>query len=145
MKHQFLILPERRLIIESIATEMGLADYIAFKMELMEDAEFSPHYNVLTDLRDVKHGFSPEEVKGLATFFKNNMPIDVKRKGCMLTLKPLQTAYSIIFKKRNPQSAVCWEVCTTINEAITWLDNPMPAADLDEVLNKLKEIRRLDA
>lgn len=139
MKHLFLILPTRKLIIESFAKSISPDDYIAFKAEQIAHPDFNSTFDVMSDLRWAEFAFPPEGLNSIADFFKENIDLEANRKGCLLTLEPLQTAYSMIFKKRTEVSTVSWKVCTTMEEAMMWLNYPLSVEELEVVLVDLKE------
>ncbi|WP_417611569.1 hypothetical protein [Owenweeksia hongkongensis] len=138
MKHVFLILPSRRLVIESFADKVGLEDYIAFKNEQLAHPDFNPEFDVLSDLRWTEFVFPPEDLNKLADYFKENVKVDIDRKGCLLTFQPMQTAYSMLFERHMTGSVVTWQVCTTEVEALSWLHYPLNLTELKRTLEELK-------
>ena len=139
MKHVYLILPSRKLVVESFAGEINIENYIAFKSDQITNPEYSADFDVLSDLRWAEFAFPPEGLNTIADYFKENIDLEANRKGCLLTLEPLQTAYSMIFKKRTEVSNVSWNVCTTMQEAMIWLNYPLSVEELEVVLDNLKE------
>ena len=139
MKHVFRILPEHKLIVERCGPTFGLEDYIEFKSRQISHPDFRPEYNVLSDLTWTEFSMPASEVQEIASYFKENVPIQVARRGCLLTQEPLQTAYSMLFEKQmKGYSAVSWNVCTTLNEALNWLSHPMSIEELKAVLAELR-------
>ncbi|WP_417601747.1 hypothetical protein [Owenweeksia hongkongensis] len=141
MQHVFLILPSRSLIIESFASEIDLPDYIAFKTEQISHPDFDSGFDVLSDLRWAEFAFPPREVHKLVEFFKENVDLEAHRKGCLLTFEPMQTAYSMLFKKHTEGKGVSWKVCTTLMESLAWLNDPLTIEELEVTLAELKEQR----
>lgn len=141
MKHSFRILPEHKLIIECCGTSFGLDDYTEFKKRELSHPLFNPGYNVLTDLRWSKFAVPATDVHKMVAFFKENVPVGVSRKGCLLTLQPLQTAYSMLFEKHMVNSSVTWKVCTTVTECISYLNYPLAIDEIEVFLAELKEQR----
>lgn len=139
MKHAYRILKEHRLIIESFYGEMDLPGYIEFKSKQIHDPDYSSNYNVLSDLRWVKFMFPASDLGEISDFFKSNINLNVDRKGCLLTIDPLQTAYSMVFNKLTSVSKVKWLVCTSLNEALPWLNCSLQEADISELLQDMKK------
>ncbi|AEV32432.1 hypothetical protein Oweho_1436 [Owenweeksia hongkongensis DSM 17368] len=138
MKHVFRILPEHKLIIELCGSSFGLDDYIEFKKREITHPDFNPEYDILSDLRCSNFTVPAKDVHKMVTFFKESIRLDIDRKGCLLTLEPLQTAYSMLFEKHMTDSIVTWKVCTTEVEALSWLHYPLSLTKLEEILEELK-------
>lgn len=138
MKHEYLIIKEHRLIIELFYGEMDLASYVEFKSRQLKDPEYDPNYNLLTDIRWVGFLFPASEVSLISDYFKSVVDINVELKGCLLSIEPLQTAYSMVYKKHASEGQLQWNVCTTLQEALRWLNCNMEEDRLAQVLAEMK-------
>lgn len=104
----------------------------------MSDPDFSSEYRVITDLRWVGFLFKSSEIHRVADFLNFAVWGDVQRKSSILTTDPLQTAYSLVFKKYTVGSGVIFNVCTTVEEVLRWMDYPMDEKQMIQVLDTLK-------
>lgn len=138
MKHEYLILKEHNLILESFYGKMDVDGYLRFKMEQINDPDYGSSYNVLSDLRWVEFVFPAAEMHKISVFFKENIQLNADRKGCLLSMDPLQTAYSMVFKNNTSVGKVRWMVCTTLQEALRWLNCTMEGDRLAQVLAEMK-------
>lgn len=139
MKHEYLILKEHNLILESFYGKMDVDGYLRFKMEQINDPDYDSSYNVLSDLRWVEFVFPAAEMHKISDFFKENIQLNEDRKGCLLSIDPLQTAYSMVFKNNTSVGKVTWMVCTTLKETIQWLRLDF---DEDYLSLQLREMKR---
>lgn len=138
MKHEYLIIKEHRLIIELFYGEMDLASYVEFKSGQLKDPDYNPDYNLLTDLRWVDFLFPASEVSLISDYFKSVVDMDRDLKGCLLSFEPLQTAYSMVYKKHASEGSLQWNVCTTLEESLKWLNCSLPEATLSQILSEMK-------
>ena len=127
---KYFIYPEYNLVIEFLAGNIGLEDYINLKRTEIADPRYKPTYNHVIDIRKSNILNSDVSLKGdlnlnaenYARFISATPELSAKRKSAFITITSEQVVATILYKSLNllPMEM---EVFSTVEAALKWLGN----------------------
>ncbi len=133
------ILKEEKLIIESFRGTMTLDFMKQYKAGEVENKDFTPEMNVLSDVRSLSFDGTTQEIEDYFSFTIESGNILGKRRSAVLYSTPSQHAYSFIYKKINRDQPIEIEVFNDIEKALFWLNQSIDPLVVESKLNKLKQ------
>ncbi|NJO90200.1 MAG: hypothetical protein HC831_15595 [Chloroflexia bacterium] len=98
-KTEYKIFPENGILIEYLGGHISWSDYFELKKQELSDPGYSPNYNVITDMRNLK--IYSEDLDGIdkyIEFIKENNRIVGSRKTAMLTDDSKHVVHSEVLK-----------------------------------------------
>tara|TARA_R110001583_G_scaffold412_4_gene3872 strand:+ start:16144 stop:16581 length:438 start_codon:yes stop_codon:yes gene_type:complete len=137
---KYKILIAKKLIIEYHSGNLDVASFINFKTELSTDPSFSPNFNFIIDLQDVKFTASESDLKKYANFLTDSKKYKGSRNIAVITKTPNQVVSSMLFKILFSNPTITIEIFSTFNSAVKWLqaDN-LNALEVKNIVKSLKK------
>ena len=83
---KYIILPNLRLIIDVWFGEMTFEKILSSKLEQVTDANWSPEYNNISDIRNAEFMLSIDEAKKIIDYAKKDSRWSHKRKTAYLSV-----------------------------------------------------------
>lgn len=117
-----MILEKQSLILEYYSGQFFVDELIDFKRRIGKDEKFKPHFNVLSDIRELEFLFKPEEVEKYIQFLLENKNHIGKRKTAMITKTPNQVATSLGFDMLKDDLPVQFKIFSTFKSAIDFIN-----------------------
>ncbi|SNR78538.1 hypothetical protein SAMN06265371_11346 [Lutibacter agarilyticus] len=118
---QYKILPEMKIIIEYFSVETVLDDMISHRKVLIQDNNYNPNYNFVTDFRDTNLNFSESDLLSYIDFAKTYPNMAAKRRGAILTENPKQTVISHLFILNLDDLPFIVDIFSTMDAALRWV------------------------
>lgn len=122
---KYKILTEIPVIVEYYEGLITLNDLIEFEIREMNDENYSPDLNTITDLRNAKLSALDYEVNEFVNFLKQTKGIVGNRKVAIITNTPDQVAITSLYSMYTKDLPIKNEVFSTIEAAISWLGLPV--------------------
>jgi len=135
----YRILDDVAFIIEYHRGLLTLESMIQFRKKQVQDAKFSPDYNILMDMRDVMITGKPVEVAEYVSFYQQNKNITGNRHIAVLTDTPNQVFYITLFEKYSNKLSQKTKIFSTIEASIKWLNVNISEDQVDLIIHKLRE------
>lgn len=138
MKSSYCILKDENLIVEYHEGVTTLQDLIAFRMQQGTDVNFSPTYNLISDIRNLTFDAAPSDIDAFAAFHKQNPNLIGKRKNAVLTETPDQVVLVTMFDSSHIDLLQSIHIVSTISAAISWVRTGLSVATINSILDDLK-------
>jgi len=137
---RYKILPELNLIIEYYGGKINLDDVICHKRLEIKDLEYNGNYHFIADLRDVELNVSIQDITDYLHFVKKNNQVIGQRNSAILTNSPNQVAITTLFKMKGENLPVGYEVFSTLEAAIEWINLSSNYCDIiEEIIRNMKK------
>lgn len=120
MKTGFVILPEKKLIMENISGLLKIKKIAEHRKFIYNHPDFNRKYNFLLDLRDAKIDISIEQFNNYIKYLSSEGVFE-ERKSALLVKNANQIAFSKAFKKFEDEIPFHTGIFTKIDDAIEWL------------------------
>ncbi|MGV8946196.1 MAG: hypothetical protein ACOH1N_07185 [Lutibacter sp.] len=119
--------------------ETTLDDKIAHRKKVIQDKDFNPNYNFITDFRDTHIDFSLEDVSAYIEFAKNTPKMHGDRRSAILTNTPNQTVFTSLYILEIKDIPSHVEIFSTIDAAIKWVGlSSNKKRIIESVINEMK-------
>jgi len=137
---QYKILPELKIIIEYFSVVTTLYDMIEHRKILIEEINYNPNYNFITDFRDTYLDISDEEVLSYIEFVKKTPKMISKRKAAILTDTPEETAISSLYVLNLHDLPLIVNIFSIMDAAIKWVGLSLDdIVIVEKTINDLKD------
>ena len=120
-KKEYIIIPEKKLIIEYYSGQFQVDELIAFKEAICADKNYNPNFNVINDFRDAEFLFEIDEISKYIQFILKTKKSYGHRKATMLTKTPNQVVTSLGFEMLKKDIPISVKVVSTIEAAIDFI------------------------
>ena len=135
----YRILPEYRLVVEYFGGTFNMKDYLRLKKEQLNDKLFDPSFNIIGDLRDSEIIASNEDIQKSISFMFSFPKMLGNRRSAIITATPDQVVFSILFQKYGKDLPMHYEVVSTLDAAIKWVNcSPESITVIRNLLSELK-------
>lgn len=138
----YLIVKEKKLIIEYYSGQIFLRDFIRIHEKKSNDKDFNVNHNLLIDFRDAEINLEEEDVLELVKYHKNNKKLFGSRRAAHLTNTPNQVVAGFKFDIHNKELPVEIKIFSTLEASLSWVG--LEIKDMNEIeyyLNTLKKGR----
>ena len=122
MPIKYAIDKKNKLICETWSEFVTIEEFIQLKKQEFSDLEFSPGYNVLTDLRVTKLSFDENLITAIVKYMQVNPDKIKNRKSAIVADNPQLVAGVFIFSDESENLPINIKLFTTIEAAKTWLN-----------------------
>jgi hypothetical protein len=120
--YRYQIYKTEKMVVMQFSGEAGFSDMVACFNECASDPDYSPSYNGVADIRQLKLAFTVPEIKGLAAYVVANHLSEGK--WAVLVNEPTDTALAFVYAAevscQHPIS-----IFYTIEAASNFLGNPL--------------------
>lgn len=133
---KYYILKEKGVIIEVLKGSITLQDYIAFKMDQLNDKDFTPELDYFIDYCDVNIVFSNEmreKIEQYIAFSKTIENPSRYSKVAVITNTPDQVVFSTILGSSDERK-INYKIFSTMEAALSWVG--LTDSDIDIVKTK---------
>jgi len=138
MKSSYCIFKDKHLIVEYHEDNATIQDLIAFRLQQGADVNFSPTYNLISDIRNLTFDVTLSDVDAFAAFHKQNPHLIGKRKNAILTETPDQVVLVTVFDSSHIDLSQSIQVVSTISSAVSWVGTVLSSATIKSILDDLK-------
>lgn len=128
------IFKEIGLIVEFVTGKLIYEESLEFKRNLSQDKDFNSAYNFITILYSCELLYTEEEINKYKIFLDQNKNIIGKRRSALLTNSPEHVVFSHIYKEALSNFPMNFQIFTTINAALSWLQLPI---SYENIINNL--------
>lgn len=135
----YKIFQEKRFIIEYHEGMGNLEDVKAFKLNESSDADYSPNYDLLVDIRKTTINAVRNDVKAYIEFANSHKGISGERKLAVVTSKPRHVVFFTFLNMFKIRLAQTMKIFSSVDAALFWLGAPMELKDAESCLNNLRE------
>ena len=136
---EYLILPDKNLIIEYWGGHPVMDDYFEFKVRMSKDKDFDPQYNVLIDMRDAELNLQEIDIKNYMKFLEKNKNTINRRKAVHLTGSPNQVITSMLFIMNLKKVPIIVKTVSTIEAAVNFID--LTNEDVDVINDHINQFK----
>ena len=120
-QNTYIILKEKKLIIEVLQGEFTIDSYINFKSQEIANPDFSSNYNVITCLRNVDVKSEVQDLDNFIHFAKTMINAEVNKKIAIVTATPSQVVIGTLFKIKQLSKLTIVEIFSERISALSWL------------------------
>ena len=117
----YLIVKEKKLIIEYYSGKIYLNDFIKIHDKKGNDKDFNINYNLLIDFRDAEIHLEKEDVFKLIDYHKNNKKLYGARHAAHITQTPSQVVAGVNFDRYNKELPIKIKVFSTLEASLGWV------------------------
>jgi hypothetical protein len=121
---KYKIITELKVIVEYFEGDIFLNDMIDFETREMNDKDYNPKFNMITDLRNVELIASENDVLQFVSFMKKTTQLLDQRKVAIITNTPKQAALTTLYVLYFADSPIVNKVFSTLKGAIEWIGLP---------------------
>lgn len=118
----YKIVTQLKIIIEYYEGELNLEPLIEFKKRQAADKNYSPHYDIIADLRKCDLKINPDEVDSYMEFLVKNRMIVGNRKNAIITQEPYQVVFSELLKRSYSRLSKTIEIFSSVSAALNWIN-----------------------
>lgn len=137
----YLILPEKKLIVEYLKGFIQLSDLLALKEQEFKDPEYNPNYNIIDYFKDASFPMDPAEVQKYVDFIREGRRNYGRRNTVFVTNQPDQVVISTLFDNLKKDIPINIKVVSTMDLAIEFVDLfPKEQAIVEAWIKKQKAI-----
>ncbi len=119
MKYEYKINDREKMIYQFYKGKLSIYDLESALLKLTDDSSFDPDYNILTDLRECKIEFRPEDLEQFVRVFKDKFGRN-RGKSAILLDTPYETAISTIHQSMTSDIRRI-QLFSTYEAAMNWL------------------------
>lgn len=138
-KLDYIILKDRRLIIEYYRGTYNVNELIDFKIKVGNDPDYDPNFDVVHDFRDLIFDLEIEEVSKYIQVLTENEKYVGRRRSTMITQTPNQVTASLGFELLKKELPISVKVCSTIEVALAYIK--IPRKEWDEIASLLLDLQ----
>ncbi len=142
-KLNYLILPDKSLIIEYYNGQFHVDELIEFKIKVSNDKDYNPNFNIIHDFRELEFLLKIEEVSKYVDLISKDNKYIGSRKSTMLTKTPNQVITSIGFDLLKDKLPIQVKVCSTVETALTFIG--IPISDWDYIKSMINNVKMLNS
>jgi len=121
-KTEYIIVPDKKLIIEYYCGKYQVNELIVFKEAICADKNYNPNFNVINDFRDAEFLFEIDEISKYIQFILKTKKSYGHRKSTMLTKTPNQVVTSLGFEMLKKDIPILVKVVSTVEAAIDFIE-----------------------
>lgn len=140
IEFRYKILHEINLVLQYYKGNLNSDFMIEKNSEMFRDDDFNPEYNGITIFWDVSFTEDFFEIKKYSDFITKNQSLYSKRQVAVLTDTPNQAATATLFKQFSGGTPMSYEVFSTLDRAIKWLN--LPNDKFEVIKNAMQEIKK---
>jgi hypothetical protein len=130
----YKIIPELKLILEIFGGKVVLDEFIKLKKKETEDSNYSPDFNFIISLRDLKSDTETlEGIKGYVDFVRENKRIPGNRKTVILTDTPNQVVVATLYESEVRELPMNLKIVSTLKAALQWVGL---SAEFEKIIDK---------
>jgi hypothetical protein len=118
----FVIIPEKKLIIEYFSGKIELKDILELKYRESLETEYNSNYNIIDDSRDAEFLLNENEISKYVNHIINNKLINGKRNAAYLTKTPNQVVIATLFDMLKKELPINVRIFSTVEVAMNWLE-----------------------
>jgi len=138
-KASYAIIKDKELIIEFYSGDVSLEALKAYRLKQTSDVDFSPTYDILTDIRSAVYGVGTiDQVQEYVEYVISKGTIMGARKSATIVSTPNQHVYLNLFSKYNEKLPQEFNFFFQEEEAIAYLDKDI---SVNEVVSMLENLR----
>ncbi len=139
-KSEFVIIPELKLVLVSFAGTIGPGDLIAYLKCLVEDADFKPGYNIITDVRETFLEFSLKDMAVMVDFLKSFPQLTVPSNMAIMTETPNQAAAAHLLAIVFGEFPINMNYYTFLRDTLKWTGVPYGRfSSIENILDSMTE------
>ena len=112
---------------------------IDFRKQQVKEDGFSPDFNILMDVHNVKFHGKSVEVNEYVRFYQENKSITGERRIAVLTDTPNQVFFITLFEQYNDQLSQRTKVFSTVETALMWLHAGINSKQASQILDNLRK------
>lgn len=120
----YVILPDKSLIIEFYRGKFYVDELIDFKKRVGSDKKYNPNYDIIHDFRELEFLFKINEVSKYVEVISKNHKYVGNRKSTMLTNTPNQVTTSLGFEILKKNLPIEVKVCSELETALAFIGQP---------------------
>jgi len=139
-KYNYIILPEKRLIIRYYHGAFSLSDLFAVMDATGQDNLYDPTFNVINDFRDGTSGVKIKEINELFGYIKGHKRLYGNRRSAFLTKTEDQTVLRMMLRLLKYEHIINLKTFSTLQEATEWLG--LPNSELEALEKTLEEFKK---
>lgn len=114
----------KKVILEKFEGPVSLDDIITFYKDKFHNPAYNKSFNVILDLRKANLLLNFHEIREFSAFLKTEDEKAMNKKSALLTSSPKAAAISLQFKKLNQSADTQFEVFTTLESCLKWVNIP---------------------
>lgn len=139
----YKILPEHKLILETLKGDVEGDDAVDLVLDLQADATYNSEYSVLIDLRDVTSNWtekSEESLNRFVKFMKDNAVLLTRIKIALLCSTPMHSILATFLKQQYANFSIHADLYTTPEAALENLGVYSPS--IQKIVFVMEELRK---
>lgn len=117
----FIIIPEKKLIIEYFSGKIELKDILELKSRESDQKEYNPNYNIIDDSRNVEFLIRKNEIECYVDHLRNNKSFVRNRYVAYLTETPNQVVVATLFNVLKKELPINVKIVSTTIAALNWV------------------------
>jgi len=121
-KTEYIVVPNKNLIIEYYSGKFHVNELIAFKEAICSDKNYNPNFNIINDFREAEFLFEIDEISKYTQFILETRKNYGHRKSTMITKTPNQVVTSLGFEMLKKNIPISVKVVSTIEAAIDFIE-----------------------
>lgn len=141
MEFSFAIIPEERLVVESIIGTLNFAGIIDMTKKVRTDSRFDPSYDFVLDFRNCFIDIILSDLQAfIANYDRENQVFD-KHKTVFLVANHNQLAYALGLKAMEEKGEVprTIKIFTETDSAMEWLERPAMKDEVKKLYESMME------
>lgn len=138
----FIIIPDKELVIEYFDGPVSLQDAITLKYREIQVPDYKPEYSFITDLRRAELLINYDQLAEFFQFMEFTGGIIGQRCSAIVTETPKQVAFAELFRDYGNHLPVEWEIFSTLQSALKWLNAPLSEFDYNSITRELYSVKK---
>jgi hypothetical protein len=140
--YKYSILKKEGLIIQFHQNELKLEGIKKLKLDIINDPDFDPDFVFLVDVKNAQIMMTTDELAQYGDFVSAKLKLKGARRLAILTSNPNQVAKSIIYTHNSNLKPLVYEVFSTLNGALKWLD--VDASNLKIIASEIEKLENVN-
>lgn len=117
----FIIIPEKKLIIEYFSGKIELNDILDLKYRESLEKEYDPNYNIIDDSRDAEFLIREKEIEFYVNHLRSHKTFVGSRYASYLTETPNQVVIATLFDLLKKELPINIRIVSTLQAALNWV------------------------
>jgi hypothetical protein len=140
--YKYSILKKEGLIIQFHQNELKLEGIKKLKLDIINDPDFDPDFVFLIDVKNAQIMMTTDELAQYGDFVSAKLKLKGARRLAILTSNPNQVVKSIIYTHNSNLKPLVYEVFSTLNGALKWLD--VDASNLKIIASEIEKLENVN-
>jgi hypothetical protein len=137
-KAAFLVMPERKLIVEYHQGIIIIDTLIEYKKRQAAHPDFSPNYDILVDLTKTIFSRKPKNIERYINYLFEHEEVAGVRKVALFVDGPDSVVIATLYQQMHGKLNQVPQIFSTLEIALDWLRSDMTVEDVSGILDSLR-------